>query len=131
MVGSANGRSMITSTSRLPGKSSRTSTQAISRPNTRLTTLTPAEMVNVTRNESTAACEVVANQNARQPPPADCQPIAASGASTISDSHTTAAPTRSETLSRSELGRPASAPAGRAISEVSAVVIRLPGCRSW
>ncbi len=40
MVGNANGRSIIASTIRLPTKSSRTSTQAISKPNTRLMTVT-------------------------------------------------------------------------------------------
>ena len=83
IVGSANGRSMIASTSRLPGKSSRVSTQATSSPKTKLITATTTEIVSVTRNDSMAALEVMACQNACQPPPADCHTIAASGSSTM------------------------------------------------
>lgn len=96
MVGNANGRSIIASTIRLPAKSSRTSTQAISKPNTRLMTVTAVEIVSVTRNDSIAACDETASQKARQPPPAACQTMAASGNSTITESHTTAIPTRTE-----------------------------------
>ena len=139
MVGSANGRSMIASTSRLPEKSSRTSTQAISRPKTMLRTVTAAEIVSVTRKDSTAACEVTASQNACQPPPAACQTMAASGSSTITESHTVATPTRSDVVR----GRPewpvSEGPVGVSAlssgriasgSGVIAVVIRWPACRS-
>ena len=86
IVGSANGRSMTESTSRLPGKSSRVSTHATSKPNTRLITVTPIETVSVTRNDSNAALDVIAAQNAAHPPPAACHTIAASGSSTMTAS---------------------------------------------
>ena len=98
MVGRANGRSMTASTSRLPGKSSRVSTHATSRPKTTLITVTPSETVNVTRNDSSAACDVTVSQNAFQPPPAACHRIAASGSSTMTLSHSVAVPTRSDVL---------------------------------
>src|SRR3977135_4287539 len=98
MVGNANGRSITESTRRLPGKSSRVSTQATNSPKTRFTNVTPAEMVSVTRNESSAALEVIATQNACQPPPAPCQTIAASGSSTMTLSQIDAAPTRSDVV---------------------------------
>src|SRR5215208_2339245 len=94
MVGNANGRSITESTSRLPGKSSRVSTQATSNPKTRFTSVTPAEIVSVTRKDSSAAFDVIASQNASQPPPADCHTIAASGSSTMTLSQIDAAPTR-------------------------------------
>ena len=74
---------MIASTSRLPGKSSRVSTQATSSPKNRLITATANEIVSVTLNDSMAAFDVTALQNACQPPPADCHTIAASGSSTM------------------------------------------------
>ena len=89
---------MTESTSRLPGKSSRVSTQATSSPKTRLITVTPIETVSVTRNDSRAALDVIACQNACQPPPADCHTIAASGSSTMTLSHIDAAPTRSDVV---------------------------------
>ncbi len=89
---------MMASTSLLPMKSSLTNSQAISRPKTRLTTVTPAEITSVTRNDSTAAFDVTDCQNASQPPPADCQTIAASGNSTITESHNVAIPTRRDVL---------------------------------
>ena len=61
-----------------------------------LITVTATEMVSVTRNDSSAACEVTASQKACHPPPAACQAIAASGSSTITESHTIATPTRSD-----------------------------------
>ena len=54
--------------------------------------MTPAEIVSVTRNDSSAALEVTATQNACQPPPADCHTIAASGSSTMMLSQIDAAP---------------------------------------
>ena len=60
--------------------------------------MTPAEIASVTRNDSTAACDVTASQKACQPPPAACQTIAASGNSTITESHSVATPTRRDVL---------------------------------
>ena len=54
IVGSANGRSMIALTTRLPRKSSRTSTQAISVPMTALIAVTTSEMSSVNRSAATA-----------------------------------------------------------------------------
>ena len=127
MVGSANGRSITASMSHFPTKSSRTSTQAVSRPNTTSTTVTTTEMVSVTRNDSTAACDVTASQNACQPPPTACQAMAASGSSTITESHNVATPTRSDTPPDSAAAcafaglRGASGPMGRTgiLGEVS------------
>ena len=129
MVGNANGRSMIASTSRLPTKSSRTSTQAMIRPNTMLTTVTAIEMVRVTRNDSSAACDVTASQKACHPPPAACHAIAASGSSTITESHTIATPTRSD-VSPARLRARASATAAVGTLVIGAV-IRWPSYRSW
>ena len=67
---------------------------------------TPTEMVNVTLNDASAAGELTADQNASQPPPADCHRIAASGSSTMSDSHIVAAPTRSDGTSVPAVGDP-------------------------
>ncbi len=111
MVGSANGRSITESTSRLPGKSSRVSTHATNSPKTRLTSVTPAEIVSVTRNDSSAALEVIASQNACQPPPADCHRIAASGSSTMTLSQIDAAPTRSDVVPYRRPKRPGARPA--------------------
>ena len=61
-----------------------------------LSTVTPAEIVSVTRNDSSAAFEVTASRNACQPPPTDCHAIAANGSSTITESHTTETPTRND-----------------------------------
>src|ERR1700760_1882450 len=54
MVGSANGRSMIASITPFPGKSSRTSTQPVARPKTRLMIVTATEMLSVTLKDSRA-----------------------------------------------------------------------------
>src|SRR4051812_28705200 len=128
---------MIASTSRLPGKSSLVSTQATSSPKTRLITATENEMVNVTLNDSMAARDVAALQNASQPPPADCHTIAASGSSTMTDSHVVATPTRSDVLPYRLLKKPRDGPAppspvsGRVACGSSAAVIQSPACRSW
>src|ERR1700738_429502 len=82
IVGSANGRSITASTSRLPGKSSRTRTQATSVPKRTLITVTTEEIVSVTRNDSSADGDVTADTNAAQPPLADCHTIAARGSRT-------------------------------------------------
>ncbi len=133
MVGSANGRSMMASTIRFPTKSSRTSTHAMTRPKPTLTIVTPAEMVSVTRNDSIAAFEVTASQKACQPPPAACQAMAARGSSTITESHSVAAPSRSDVVGRPRRGGAARRSSGRTAwgSGVIAVVIRWPACRSW
>ena len=82
-----------------------------------LRTVTPAEMVSVTRKDSSAAFEVTASQNACQPPPTACQPIAASGSSTITESHTIATPTRNDVPPPREPLRPgASSPRARPVS---------------
>ena len=49
MVGSANGTSITRSSSALPGKSSRTNTQATTVPNTTFTTVTSTACVTVSR----------------------------------------------------------------------------------
>src|ERR1700757_2984691 len=105
MVGNAKGRSITASISRLPGKSSRTSTQATRTPNMTLITVTAAEIVRVTRNESIADGDVTAATNADQPPFADCHTIAASGSSTMTDSHSVATPTRSALVPRGPRAR--------------------------
>ena len=71
-----------------------------------LSTVTPAEIVNVTRNDSNAAFEVTASQNASQPPPTDCHTMAASGSNTMTESHTTETPTRSDVPLLTSLLRP-------------------------
>ena len=106
MVGSANGRSITASTNRLPGKSSRVSTQATRSPKTPLMMVTPIEMLRVTFNESNAALEVTASQKACQPPLADCHTIAANGSSTIRLSQIEAAPTRTAVVPRRRAGEP-------------------------
>ena len=51
-------------------------------------------MISVTLNDSSAVCEVTANQKCSQPLPTACQAIAATGSSTIIDSHSVITPTR-------------------------------------
>jgi hypothetical protein len=135
MVGSANGRSITASTSRLPGKSSRTSTQATSIPKNTLIKVTPEEIVSVTRNDSSADGDVTADTNAAHPPLADCHTIAASGSSTITDSHSVATPIRSAVVPRRAGGNPpvtGSVSSGLTASGFgsSAAVIQSPVCRS-
>src|SRR4029079_4274223 len=98
MVGSANVSSITESTSLLPGKSSRVSTHATNSPKTRLISVTPVEIVSVTRTDSRDALEAAPSQNACQPPPADCHTIAASGSSTMMLSQIDAAPTRNDVV---------------------------------
>ena len=52
----------------------------------------------MTRNDSRAALDVMANQNACHPPPAACHTMAASGSSTMTLSQMDAAPTRNEVV---------------------------------
>ncbi len=51
-------------------------------------------IVRVTRNESSAAGEVIAAQNAAHPPTADCHTMAANGSSTMTLNQIDAAPAR-------------------------------------
>ena len=67
IVGSANGRSISEFTTFLPGKSSRTSTQAISVPATALIAATATAAMSVTRSASSAIGFVTASQNPDQP----------------------------------------------------------------
>ena len=100
--------------------------------------MTPAEIVSVTRNDSSAAFDVTAAQNACQPPPAACHTIAASGSSTMMLSQIDAAPTRSDVVPYrppKRLGaRPPSsfsASSGRVASGLGSTVavIQSPACR--
>ena len=86
IVGSANGMSMMTSTNRLPGKSSRTSTQAIRVPMTALTNATPSELSRVRDQRATAWCLVISSTKPDQPLPMGWPTIAASGNRTSRDS---------------------------------------------
>src|ERR1700754_2680948 len=127
MVGRANGRSMIASTNRLPGNWSRVSTQAITSPKNRLITATAIEIVSVTRKDAIAEFDVTAAQNASHPPPADCHTMAASGSSTMTESHVVATPTRSDVLPYRLLKKPRDGPAppspvGRTVSGSRAAV---------
>src|SRR5699024_4008644 len=77
MVGSANGRSMAVSITRLPGKSSRTSTQAITVPITALTPVTASATARVTPSADSAAGAVTASTNPPGPPAKAVATIAA------------------------------------------------------
>src|SRR5918994_4960199 len=89
IVGSANGRSIRPLTIRLPGNSSRTSTQAISVPITALIAATISETTSVSRIAACAWAFVTASQNSPTPPSNDCTTTAARGIRTISVSHAT------------------------------------------
>jgi hypothetical protein len=83
IVGSAKGRSMIEFTQRLPGKSSRTSTQAMIVPATALIATTITEAIRVSLSAATACGELTASQNSPSPPSNDFATTAASGMRTI------------------------------------------------
>src|SRR2546425_8057275 len=83
IVGRANGRSITEFTIRLPGKLSRTRTQAIAVPVITLTTATISEATRVSFRAAIACGEVTAVQNAPSPPSVDCETSAASGIRTI------------------------------------------------
>lgn len=83
IVGSANGRSMSAFTKPLPGKSSRTRTQAISVPMTTLTRATTTETTTVTRSAASAIGSVTAPQKPDQPSSNALTVSAASGSRTI------------------------------------------------
>src|SRR5215218_1431070 len=83
IVGSANGRSMSALTARLPGNSSRTSTQAISVPTTTLSATTSNANAKVRRSAASACGMVAARQKAPQPALPERQTTAVSGRTTI------------------------------------------------
>src|ERR1700761_88314 len=95
IVGSANGRSIKASTKPLPGKESRTSTQAITTPNTVFTTATTADTATVNNSAERAAGESTACQNRIGPPVDALATIADNGGSTISPSPPAATPSPS------------------------------------
>src|SRR5580765_6815058 len=100
IVGRANGRSMRELTIPLPGKSSRTSTQAISVPMTALTTATAAETHTVTHSAARAAGSVIAATNPDRPSDIDVTVRAARGSRTMTLSHSVTSPTPSEVPGR-------------------------------
>ena len=85
IVGSANGRSIIALTIRLPGNSSRTITHAINVPKIALISTTIAETINVSLIAATASGFETSRQKAPVPPFVDCAKSAASGSSTSTD----------------------------------------------
>ena len=87
MVGRANGRSMMALAQRLPGNSSRTSTQAISVPITALTSATTTEISTVTFSAASALGAVTASHQPARPSSNDLTVRAASGSSTMTLSH--------------------------------------------
>ena len=76
---------MTALTSALPRKSSRTSTQAMAKPATELTTATAKAIPSVSSSAATASGWVMAAQNAPQPPLNALVNSAASGSRTRSD----------------------------------------------
>src|SRR6476646_4141055 len=92
IVGSANGRSISVSTMDLPGKLSRTSTQATTVPSTTLTTATTADAPSVSTSADHESGVRTAAQNAPGPPAPACQTTAASGISTMRLRYNTAVP---------------------------------------
>ncbi|SKV22707.1 Uncharacterised protein [Mycobacteroides abscessus subsp. abscessus] len=142
IVGRANGRSINVSTIRLPGKLSRTSTQATNSPNRPLRTATAIEISSVTLNEASAELDVTALTNAPHPPSADCHTMAANGSSTITDNQMLATPMRNGSSLKRLRERPTAVPdspvGGTLSSGLSCevgfsitVLIRSPLCRSW
>src|SRR6266545_2575437 len=83
IVGRAKGRSMSELTNPLPGKLSRTSTQAIVVPITALIATTISEAISVSFRAAMASGLVIAVQNAPIPPSADFAVSAASGIRTM------------------------------------------------
>src|SRR5918994_790474 len=92
IVGSANGRSIRPLTIRLPGNSSRTSTQAISVPITASIAATISDTIRVRRIAATACGAVTASQNASTPPSNERTTTAASGIRAIRVSQATERP---------------------------------------
>ena len=79
IVGSANGRSIRALTKRFPGNSSRTSTHAMSVPNTTLITTTISEAISVSFSAATACGVVTASQKLSRPFSNDFDTTAARG----------------------------------------------------
>src|SRR5690349_17533565 len=92
IVGSANGRSISALMNRLPGNSSRTSTHAISVPNTTLISVTTSAESSVSFSAAIDCLLVTVSQKWAQPPSVDFDTTAASGSSTITLSHAVAIP---------------------------------------
>ena len=95
MVGSANGMSMTTSSTRLPGKWSRTSTQAIVVPITTLTPVTSTAWPTVSSSAARVWALVRASQYADQPPAEAWTSTAVSGMSTSRLNQSSATPSPS------------------------------------
>ena len=113
IVGSANGRSISALTMRLPGNSSRTSTQAISVPITTLTRATMADTSTVTRSAARATGAVAASQNPLTPSSNEVTVSAASGSRTMTLSQRPRGRRRAGGRGQGRRlgsGRPASAP---------------------
>src|SRR3954465_9948891 len=107
IVGSANGRSMIALSARLPRNSSRTRTHAMSVPKTALITVTSSDAVSVSFSALTDWRLETVPQKCPTPPSVDFATTAARGRSTIRLSHTVVTPRPRAP------GRPAAAAARR------------------
>src|SRR6478752_301236 len=107
MVGSANGRSMSALTYLLPGKSSRTSTHAMSVPMTALSRATPTDTRSVVQMAAGATGAVTASQKPASPSSSEWTVSAASGSRTITLSHSPTTPTP-RARPRARPGRPPS-----------------------
>src|SRR3954452_3909158 len=105
IVGSANGRSISAFTARLPRKSSRTSTQAISVPVTALITTTIAEVMNVSLSAASACGPVTTSTKPESPSSSDVTATAASGSSTMMLRYVSATPRPSAAPPRSGTAR--------------------------
>src|SRR3954447_13271570 len=92
IVGSANGRSMIALSARLPRNSSRTRTHAMSVPKTALITVTSSDAVSVSFSALTDWRLETVSQKCAIPPSVDFATTAARGRSTIRLSHTVVTP---------------------------------------
>ena len=139
MVGNANGRSISALTTLLPGKSSRTSTQAMRVPMTTLISATTTETTIVTRNASTAPGAVTASQKPLQPSSKEWKVNAANGSSTMMLSHNAAVETpsgptepltRNQERSRVRNGDGGLLPASAPALVLGALTISSP-CRKW
>ena len=108
IVGSANGTSMMSSTSRLPGKVSRTRTKATSVPITALTAQTSSELAIVNRSADDAPGPVIESQNPLHPFSVDATTTAASGSSTSRLIQSTAAPSPTRDTGPNRTVEPAS-----------------------
>src|SRR3954462_5493285 len=101
-------------TTLLPGKRSRTSTQAISVPAAAFTAATASDAASVSFSAATAAGAVTASQNAARPPSSERATTAASGSTTMRLSQTVAipAPSRPREAAAATRERPAGRRAG-------------------